>query len=311
MQNYPLAVTNFWGNADNNYGFGTSDISDNVQNVTNSFNDMNVYNNTGGYNNISSYNNLPNYGVTPNYTINPDNDIENNGFTDTQPKRTVYQSLSGFAPDNQRWYENNPQKDSFNYVQDNYETNQLVNDCLKSDRFRNFMDYLYQPGVEGRGYEDNPNKIDQPTNSGLSKSLYNGIRKNIPEIAKNYPADLDKLTQEQIENVMCQGIYKPQHVETINNDRFAKTYWDLVVNHNPEKTSIPWIQQSVNEVTNGNIKVDGKMGTSSISAVNNMNENQLKLLNNSINDRRRQYFEEQDSPRFKRGLLNRNKRLKW
>ena len=249
-----------------------------------------------------------------NQTLTPWNggyDLSRVSRTDIQPQRTVYQSLSGFAPDNQRWYENNPQKDSFNYVQDNYETNKLVNDCLKSDRFRGLMDYLYQPGVEGKGYEDSPSKIDQPTHSGLSEGLYNGIRRNIPEIAKNYPASLDKLTQEQIENIMCQGIYKPQHVETINNDRFAKTYWDLVVNHNPETTAIPWIQQSVNEIMGQNNKVDGKMGTSSISAVNNMNEDQLRLLNNSINDKRRQYFEEQNSPRFKRGLLNRNKRLRW
>jgi len=110
---------------------------------------------------------------------------------------------------------------------------------------------------------------------------------------------------------MYQSIYKPQHVETINNDKFAKTYWDLVVNHNPNKTSVPWIQQSANEITDENIKVDGTMGTSSIIAINNMDEEQLKLLNNSINDKRRRYFEEQNSPRFKRGLLNRNKRLRW
>ena len=64
-------------------------------------------------------------------------------------------------------------------------------------------------------------------------------------------------------------------------------------------------------LTDENIKVDGTMGTSSIIAINNMDEEQLKLLNNSINDKRSRYFEEQNSPRFKRGLLNRNKRLRW
>ena len=35
-QDYPQYGTDFWGdNNDNNYGFGTSDISGNVQNITN------------------------------------------------------------------------------------------------------------------------------------------------------------------------------------------------------------------------------------------------------------------------------------
>ena len=287
--------TDFWGDdAADNYGFGSSNIEESVKATMDRLNKIN-------------------YTIAPDDTINPAGAMENNNLVGiaSQPQRTVYQSLSGFSSNNQRWYENNPQKDSFNYIHNTYETSKLVNDCLKSDRFRKLMDYLYQPEVEGRGYEDNPNKIDQPTLSGLSENFYNDIRKKIPEIANNYPNALEKLTPEQVENIMCQGIYKPQHVETINNDKFAKTYWDLVVNHNPNKTSIPWIQKSINEIMGQNVKVDGVMGTSSIIAVNSMNEDQLRLLNNSINEKRRQYFEKQNSPRFRRGLLKRNKRLKW
>ena len=402
-ENYPQYGTNFWGGSpENNYGFGTSNIKQNIENVTSQLNNSgfnnganngqittnsdytvnteslvgkpssyfqsnNTYSsatgraienvagavtapNTTSYVTQNAYTPSPTYGaskatgyqiqtpsafasqptnqsanIAPNTTSSPIMEPINRYLASVspqytaptslgqtpQPQRTVYQSLSGFAQNNEKWYENNPQKDSFNYVRDEYETNKLVNDCLKSDRFRQLMDYLYQPGVEGRGYEDNLNKIDQPTHSGLSEGLYNDVRKNIPQIAKYYPKKLENLTQEQVENIMCQSIYKPQHVETINNDKFAKTYWDLVVNHNPNKTSVPWIQQSVNEITDENIKVDGTMGTSSIIAINNMDEEQLKLLNNSINDKRRRYFEEQNSPRFKRGLLNRNKRLRW
>ena len=46
-QNYPQYGTNFWGdNTDNNYGFGSSDISGNIQNVTNQLNNQGMsYNN--------------------------------------------------------------------------------------------------------------------------------------------------------------------------------------------------------------------------------------------------------------------------
>ena len=38
--NYPQYTTNFWGSPDNNYGFGSSNISKNIQNVTNRFNNV-------------------------------------------------------------------------------------------------------------------------------------------------------------------------------------------------------------------------------------------------------------------------------
>ena len=309
----PQYGTNFWGGAENNYGFGDSNIVSAVQNHQSLNTTPIPLNNQQSSGSMDGAINTENFVCQPSSLVSvfPQYTVPTSVEQKSQPQRTVYQSLSGFAQNNEKWYENNPQKDSFNYERDEYETNKLINDCLKSDRFRQLMDYLYQPGVEGRGYEDNLNKIDQPTHSGLSEGLYNDVRKNIPQIAKYYPKKLENLTQEQVENIMCQSIYKPQHVETINNDKFAKTYWDLVVNHNPNRTSVPWIQQSVNEITDENIKVDGTMGTSSIIAINNMDEEQLKLLNNSINDKRRRYFEEQNSPRFKRGLLNRNKRLRW
>ena len=59
-ENYPQYGTNFWGNADNNYGFGTSDISDNVQNITNRFDNINGYNNQQNYD-------------TMDYTVNTEN----------------------------------------------------------------------------------------------------------------------------------------------------------------------------------------------------------------------------------------------
>ncbi|MBR1841628.1 MAG: hypothetical protein IJ778_05820 [Alphaproteobacteria bacterium] len=36
-ENYPQYTTNFWGDSGNNYGFGSSDISQNIQNVTCSY----------------------------------------------------------------------------------------------------------------------------------------------------------------------------------------------------------------------------------------------------------------------------------
>lgn len=79
-QDYPQYNTNFWGNNPaNNYGFGTSNISDNIENVTNSLKNQN-YGFDTNTNNIKSnnvYNTVGNNGTfstaniqTPPQTLN-------------------------------------------------------------------------------------------------------------------------------------------------------------------------------------------------------------------------------------------------
>lgn len=70
-ENYPQYTTNFWGNSDNNYGFGMTNITDNINNVLSPL--------TNNLNNGVQYaqNNLP--GVANDATHNPnyisDNDL--------------------------------------------------------------------------------------------------------------------------------------------------------------------------------------------------------------------------------------------
>ena len=88
-QDYPQYNTNFWGgNPANNYGFGTSNISDNIENVTNSLKNQN-YGFDTNTNNIKSnnvYNTVGNNGTfstaniqTPPQTLNqlPANRLNN------------------------------------------------------------------------------------------------------------------------------------------------------------------------------------------------------------------------------------------
>ena len=41
-ENYPQYTTNFWGSADNNYGFGSSNITQNIENVTKQLNNNDI-----------------------------------------------------------------------------------------------------------------------------------------------------------------------------------------------------------------------------------------------------------------------------
>ena len=205
--------------------------------------------------------------------------------------------MSGFAPDNQRWYENNPQKDNFNYVRDEYETNPLINDCLKSDRFRQFVSNIKQPEREGYGFHVS----DQPTNSGISQGFYDQFLHKYPKISKVYPNKVKDLTQEQVDNVYCQEFYKPNHIETFNDNHTAEHIFDIGVNiGGSEGTKI--VQNAYNDINAQNIGIDGKFGTETVSALNQLQDDDLLRLNNQIVNRRYEYYD---------GLKDKNKYPGW
>ena len=94
-EKYPQYGTNFWGDAGNNYGFGTSNISGNIENVTNRLNNSGF---SGGVNN-SGFNVGANNGqvfANSGYTVNteslvgkPSSYFQNNGATYPQQSPTI------------------------------------------------------------------------------------------------------------------------------------------------------------------------------------------------------------------------------
>ena len=220
-------------------------------------------------------------------------------------QREVYQSLSGFKSDNQRWYENNNQKDNFIYVQDEYEDNSLVNDCTKSERYTTFVDNLKQPDREGMGYHFS----DQATNSGISQRWYDNFRTQNPLIAQYYPPSVKDLTQEQVDNLYCQGFYKPLHIETINDDFIAEHVFDIGVNIG-EHNGAPIVQKAYNDLSQQNISTTGGVGTETISAINNVQGDDLVRLNNKIVDRRKDYYRSKNNKDYEKGWLGRSEHFR-
>ena len=84
-KNYPQYGTNFWGNSDNNYGFGNSQISSNIENMQKSFSADNF--------DITGRTNLNN---TQNINGNTLGNIVNNTLTETKG----YHSLSNMMDSN-------------------------------------------------------------------------------------------------------------------------------------------------------------------------------------------------------------------
>lgn len=171
-------------------------------------------------------------------------------------------------------------------MQDEYEKNPLVNDCLKSERYKTFIDNIKKPEKEGLGFHIS----DQATNSGISQGWYDDFLKEYPTIAKVYPSKVKNLTQEQVDNLYCQGFYKPNHIETFNDNHIAEQIFDIGVNIGGPK-GIPIIQNAYNDISNNNIRVDNTIGTETVSAINRLRDDELLRLNNQMVDRRLKYYD--------------------
>ena len=116
-ENYPQYGVNFWGNnANNNYGFGTSNISQNLQNVTNQLSNS-------GLNNVLTNNQVfanSDYIINTKSRINkPSSYFQNNNHTDIQPQNWESAAEGKQVYDNVVRYEGNftsPDQSVFNYA---------------------------------------------------------------------------------------------------------------------------------------------------------------------------------------------------
>lgn len=158
--------------------------------------------------------------------------------------------------------------------------------CNKSDRYNTFVNNIKQPNREGFGFHIS----DQPTNSGISQGWYDNFRAKNPLITENYPQSVENLTQDQVDNLYCQGFYKPNHIETFNDDFTAEHIFDIGVNIG-NTNGTPIIQSAYNDSSDKDIEVDGTLGTNTITAINQLQDDNLLRFNNNMVNRRREYYD--------------------
>ena len=146
-----------------------------------------------------------------------------------------------------------------------YSKNNLVNDCMQSERFYPFaMRVRWNEGEnQGITYATKENSgTDQNTKYGISQRAYDGFKGKY----SLYPDEVKDLTAEQAMNLQCQEYYKPGRIEAINDANTAFAFYDSFFNGYDE-TAKAW-QQTLRGYGNPNLQIGGGVGSGTVNALN-------------------------------------------
>ena len=245
-QDYPQAGTNFWGNTpDNNFGFGSSQISSNIENMQKSF--------YADYLDIPGRANLNN---TSNINGNTLGNIINNTLAEAQS----YYSPSNMMSSNNYY---NPMTQSMQKdISSILSPKPLGNDANSYQLAQNIIPntasdvgnlvkpniifddvYYSELGEDGNvvykgtnhhegGYSDRLNDLGGPTNYGVTQDSLNEYNNwNSPlRTGFNFPIDVEKLTPKQAKQIMDEMYYQRYNINKLQNLKLARNTFDAEVN---------------------------------------------------------------------------------
>ena len=242
-KNYPQYGTNFWGNSDNNYGFGSSKIHNNIENMQNQSNLGNSNNTQWGMNNEQPNNINSGYGQT-NTQPQTYNIFGNNNALQNTPNLAQGLNLGASAA----LY---PQQNSFNTYSQPYQlaqnslpnTGSDVGNIVKANI--NFDDVYYSElGEDGNviyqgtnkhegGYSDRLNDLGGPTNYGVRQAALNEYLYLWNDPIKKggfFPTKVENLTPKQAKQIMYEMYYQRYNINKLQNLQLARNTFDAEVN---------------------------------------------------------------------------------
>ena len=168
------------------------------------------------------------------------------------------------------------------------------------------LDIIHRTMAEEGGYVDKPELIDQPTNSGITQPALDNYNADHPNF--HFPDNLKELTGEQAEQIYNEDYYDERQIGDINNERIAAAVFDMGVMsffNNAMKT----VQETINEVMDDNIVVDGLIGQETIGALNNIPDDKVDDFMDALKENRLEYLRGLDTwDKYGEGWTNRTNR---
>ncbi len=273
-ENYPQFGTNFWGGTpENNYGFGTSNIKQNIENVTSRLNAGNFGATNNGQRLVANtINNAPNnYGYSSNSSLLQPDTLTTQG---TQYAKMATPNTATGADDN-RAVDYTLYGDGF--------SQEFIDQMLGDSRFQKIMKSRTQ-GNEG-GYSNHPNDRGGETKYGISSRWYPN-------------EDIPNLTRERANAILYKDYWIGPHINQLP-DEFADIVFDNGVVQG-QSTAITNLQRALG------VHADGLIGPNTLNAISNADKNARRNFIQQVHQRNKNIVTQNPSQRiFLNGWRNR------
>lgn len=169
----------------------------------------------------------------------------------------------------------------------NQSTQEANNMSVEKNNDRIRTESIHKTMAEEGGYIDDPNRIDQPTNSGITQPTLNKYNQIHPEA--EFPENVRELTGQQAEQIYTELYYNDRNIGNINNPRIAHAIFDMGVMSNYSNVG-RMVQNTINETQGITLAVDGDIGAQTIRALNNIPENQVDRFMEVLIENRIEYL---------------------
>ena len=167
-------------------------------------------------------------------------------------------------------------------------TTEENDDMLKNNNSNQIREGSIRKTItEEDGYVDDPKRIDQPTNDGITQPTLNIYNQKHPEAG--FPKNVRELTRQQAEQIYTELYYNDRNIGNINNARIAHAIFDMGVMSNYSNVG-KIVQNTLNETQGTKLAVDGIIGRQTIQALNNIPANQVNKFMETLIDNRIEYL---------------------
>ena len=165
---------------------------------------------------------------------------------------------------------------------------------------------IHKTMAEEGGYVDNPKLIDQPTNSGITQPTLDKYNADHPDF--NFPNNVKNLTGEQARQIYGEDYYDERRICDIENERIANAVFDMGVMSNFNNVG-KIVQETLNDSMNANLKIDGKIGSNTINALNSIPDSKIDDFMKTLKEKRIKYLRGLSGyKRYGKGWTNRTNR---
>lgn len=160
--------------------------------------------------------------------------------------------------------------------------------------------------TEEGGYVDAPQRIDQPTNIGITQPTLDNYRKNNPDA--NMPAKVRDLSPQHAEQIYATQYFDNRRIGEIKNTRIAGAIFDMGVMSNFRNVG-KIVQKTLNQTMGANLHIDGIIGNKTIDEINQIPDVFVNQFMGAMIENRLKYLQKLPTwPKFGKGWTARTRR---